>query len=125
MSNPLTIKHQDISGSEFEDLNMANSRFTNINLRGAHYHDINFSDVMFTAAMIGGTTFKHIGPHPAPDGTQPRQQPVTFEEGMLCDSTFRDMDMSGVKIIDCNLDGMTIDGVPVADMLRLWNSRKT
>jgi uncharacterized protein YjbI with pentapeptide repeats len=36
---------------------------------------------------------------------------------MLCDSTFRKVDMSNVKIIGCNIQGMTIDGVLVADLL--------
>ncbi len=36
---------------------------------------------------------------------------------MLCDSTFKNVDLSGVKIEKCNIDGMTIDGVLVTDML--------
>jgi uncharacterized protein YjbI with pentapeptide repeats len=79
MSNKISIKHDDITGSEFEDLNMAGAQFTNINLSGAGFHDINFSDVHFTAAQIGGTTFKHIGPMPDKEGKQARQRPVTFE----------------------------------------------
>lgn len=35
MSNKLSIKHDDIAGSEFEDLNMAGAQFTNVNLNGA------------------------------------------------------------------------------------------
>jgi uncharacterized protein YjbI with pentapeptide repeats len=116
----VSIKHDNIAGAEFEDLNMAGSTFTNINLSAARFHDINFSDVQFSAAQIGGTTFKHIGPMPDKEGKQARQKAVTFEEGMLCDSTFRDMDLSGVQISRCNLDGMTIDGILVSDLLAEW-----
>ena len=120
MPNKISINHDNIAGSEFEDLNMAGAQFTNINLSGSQFHDINFSDVLFTAALIGGTTFKHIGPMPDKDGKQDRQRPVTFEEGMLCDSVFRRMDMTNVKIIDCDISGMTIDGILVTELLKGW-----
>lgn len=120
MSEKLSVKHDSIPGSEFEDLNLAGAKFTNINLSKARFHDINFSDVTVTAAQMGGVTFKHIGPHPRPDGTQERQRPVTFEEAMLCDSIFRGVDMSNVQIVDCDVTGMTINGILVTDLLAEW-----
>ena len=123
MAEKKSFKHDCESGWEFEDMNMAGTRFTNINLSGSRFHDINFSDVLFTAAQIGGTTFRHIGPPPGKEGGQDRQRAVTFEEGMLCDSTFRKMDMTNVKIIDSDVTGMTIDGIPVADLLGEWRKR--
>lgn len=123
MPRKLSVKHEDISGSEFENLNMAGAQFTNINLSRSRFHDINFSDVHFGAAQIGGTTFKHIGPPPDKDGRQDRQRPVTFEEGMLCDSVFERMDMTNVTIVDCDVAGMTIDGILVTDLLEEWKRR--
>jgi uncharacterized protein YjbI with pentapeptide repeats len=123
MPNRMSVKHDNIAGSEFENLNMAGSRFTDINLSGSRFHDIDFSDVSFTAAQIGGTTFKHIGLPPDPNGKQGRQRPVTFEDGMLCDSVFRRMDMTNVEITDCDVTGMTIDGIPVANLLKEWKKR--
>ena len=123
MSTKISLKHDNIAGSEFEDLNLAGAQFTNINLSGSQFHDINFSDVLFTAALMGGTRFKHIGPMPDKDGKQERQRPVTFEEGMLCDSVFRGMDMTNVKIIDCDISGMTIDSVLVTELLMGWKGK--
>ena len=120
VNKKLEYRHDFIAGSEFEDLNMSGTHFTNINLSNAKFHDINFSDVSFTAAQIGGTLFKHIGPPPCKEGGQQRQRPVTFEEGMLMDSTFRKMDMSNVQIIDCNIEGMKIDGIFITDMLKAY-----
>jgi uncharacterized protein YjbI with pentapeptide repeats len=120
MSNKLSIKHDDIAGSEFEDLDMARAQFTNVNLNGARFHDINFSDVHFTAAQMGGSTFKHIGPMPDNEGKQERQRRVTFEEGMMCDSVFRRMDRPNVMMIDCDVAGMTIAGILVTDLLEEW-----
>jgi uncharacterized protein YjbI with pentapeptide repeats len=123
MPNKISVKHENIAGSEFEDLNMAGAQFTNINLSRSQFQDINFSDVHFAMAQIGGTTFKQIGPPPDQDGKQDRQRPVTFEEGMLCDSVFHRMDMTNVKIIDCDIQGMTIDGVLVTDLLKEYKRR--
>jgi len=120
-------EHADISGSSFHDVNlskttfhdanMSGADFDDVNLSSARFHNINLSDIRVSAVQIGGATFKHVGPPPDSDGKQQRQRPVVFEEAMLCDSTFRKVDMSNVKIVDCNIQGMTIDGVPVADLL--------
>jgi len=116
-------EHANISGSKFHDVNLSESDFDNVNLSRARFHNINFSDMQVSAAQIGGATFKHIGPPPDKDGKQARQRPVTFEEAMLCDSTFRKVDMSNVKIIDCDLTGMTINGILVTDLLKEWKKR--
>jgi len=124
MSENRSFKHGCVPGWEFEDRNMTGTQFTNINLSGSRFHDINFSDVLFAAAQIGGTTFRHIEPPPCKEGGQERQRPVTFEEGMLCGSTFRRMDMTNVQIVDCDVAGMTIDGILVTDLLTAWKGKK-
>jgi uncharacterized protein YjbI with pentapeptide repeats len=120
MPNKLNIKHENIAGSEFEDLNLSGSRFENINLSGTRFHDINFSDVEISAANMGGARFKHLGPPPGKGGTHEKHRPVTFEDAALCDSTFRNVNLSNVRLNDCNIEGMTIDGVLVSDMLEAY-----
>ena len=73
---------------------------------------------------MGATTFKHIGPPPSKDGKQERQMPVTFEEMMLCDSTFRRVDLSNVRVIDSDVAGMTINGVLVTDLIASYKNQK-
>jgi len=116
-------EHANISGSKFHDVNLSRANFDDVNLSKARFHNINLSDMQVSAAQIGGATFKHIGPPPDKDGKQARQRPVTFEEAMLCDSTFRKVDMSNVKIIDCDLTGMTINGILVTSLLKEWKKR--
>ncbi len=116
-------EHANISGSRFHDVNLSGADFNNVNLSKARFHDIDLSDIEVSAVQIGGATFKHVGPPPDKDGKQARQRPVTFEEAMLCDTTFRKVDMSNVKIIDCNIQGMTIDGVLVTDLLKQYKRR--
>jgi RNA polymerase sigma-70 factor (ECF subfamily) len=114
----------DISGSVFRDVSLSGAEFENVNMSRARLHDINLSDVSISAANLGGAHFKHLGPPPDPSGRQERQKPVTFEEAQLGDSTFRKVDLSNVQIVDCNLKGMTIDGVLVTDLLAAYKHGK-
>jgi hypothetical protein len=41
-----------------------------------------------------------------------------------CDSTFRKLDLSNVKIIDCDVQGMTIDGILVTDLTAAYKAQK-
>ena len=108
----------NLAGTQFSNANMTGTGFDNVNLSNARFHNANLSNATFTAADLGGAVFKHTGPPPDPSGTQPRQRPVRFEEMMLCDSTFRKVDLSNVRITDCDLTGMTINGFLVTDLLR-------
>jgi len=117
-------EHADLSGSHFHDVNLAATEFENVNMTKASFHNINLSDISVTAAQIGGAKFRHVGPPPDKHGKQARQRPVSFEEMMLCDSTFRKVDLSNVHIVECDTTGMTIDGIPVADMMVAYRQRK-
>ena len=123
MQKKMNVKHDNIAESEFEDVNMSGSGFTNINLSGSRFHDINFSDVHFAAAQIGGCVFRHIGLPPGRSDKTERQRPVTFEEATLSDSVFRKVDLSNVRIVDCNIEGMSIDGVLVTALLAAYRNR--
>src|SRR5262245_19866210 len=112
--------NRDLQGSHFECSNMARSRFREVNLSGAKFHDINFSNVQFTAAQIGGSKFRNIGPPTGAKGKVARPRPVTFEDATLCGSVFRNVDLSGVRIVDCNLEGMTIEGVRASELLEVY-----
>jgi RNA polymerase sigma-70 factor (ECF subfamily) len=115
--------HADISGSEFHDVNLSEAVFDNVNLGHARLHNVNLSDTTVSAANLGGAVFRHIGPPLEKDGGQPRQRPVIFEEAMLCGSTFKRVDLSNVRIIDCNIQGLSIDGIPIAKLLKIYRLR--
>jgi RNA polymerase sigma-70 factor (ECF subfamily) len=123
-SGKQVAEHTDIAGSVFTDVNLAGSQFENVNMSRTRMHDINLSDMDVSAANLGGAKFKHIGPPPDSSGSQPRQRGITFDEAQLGDSIFRKVDMSNVKIVDCNLKGMTIDGVLVTDLIAAHKNQK-
>ncbi len=117
------VEHGNLSGSSFHDVNLSEADFEDVNLSRARFHNINLSEIRVSAVQMGGAIFRHVGPPPDKDGQQARQKPVTFEEAMLCDSTFRKVDLSNVKLIDCNIQGMTIDGILVTDLLNAFRNR--
>lgn len=104
----------NMAGTVFDDVNLADATFSNINMAGAKLHNINLSNVSISAANLRGAHFKHLGP---PDEDGQRQKGVFFEEATLCDSLFDRTDLSNVKITDCEMEGMTIDGLPVARLI--------
>jgi uncharacterized protein (TIGR02246 family) len=124
MGGKQVAEHANIAGSVFNDVNLSGATFENVNMSKTRMHDINLSDLDLSAANLGGAHFQHIGPAPDEDGKQARQKAITFEEAMLCDSTFRKVDMSNVKIVNCQMDGMTIDGIPVADLIAAYKNQK-
>lgn len=117
-------EHANLAGSRFHDVNLAEAEFDDVNMSKASFHNINLSDVTITAAQMGGAKFKHIGPPPDKNGHQERQRPVTFEEMMLCDSHFHNVDLSNARITDCNMRGMTIDGILVAELIAAYEKSK-
>lgn len=128
----MVIKHANISGSEFDDVNMSDTRFTNIRLAGATFDDVNLSGAVMhaidfresrvSAAQFGGATFQFLGELPGPDGAPRRPRAVTFEDCMFPDSVFRRVDLTNVALEHCTTTGMTIDGVSVDAMLAAWRS---
>ncbi len=110
----------NLAGSQFHRVNLAGADFDDVNLSKTRFHNINLSDIDVSAVQIGGARFSCIGPPPDQDGHQARQRPVTFQNAMLCDSVFRKVDFSGAALIDCNVEGLTIDGVLVTDLLAAY-----
>ena len=113
-----------IAGSIFRAVDLSGAEFENVNMSKARLHNIDLSDISISAANLGGAHFKHLGPAPGKDGKQTRQRPITFEEAMLCDSTFKNVDLSNVKVMSCDLRGMTIDGVLVTDLIAAYKKGK-
>ncbi|GAH41947.1 unnamed protein product, partial [marine sediment metagenome] len=114
----------DLSGSKFNNVNLSDTVFDDVNLGGASFHNINMSDVRFSGMQIGGSSFIHIGLPPDKNGNQGKQRGVQFEEVHLNNSTFKKCKLTDVKIVDCEIDGMEIDGVPVKEAIEHYKENK-
>ena len=113
--------HARLTGSRFEDVCLGDAEFDNVSLVRAKLHNINLSDIIVTAAQIGGATFKHIG---LPPGSHGKQRPLRFEEADLNGTTILNCDLSGVKIEKCNIQGMMIDGLLITDLIAAYKQKK-
>lgn len=114
----------DLSGSKFHDVNLRGAVFDDVNLMGASFHNINMSDVRFSAMQMGGAHFSNIGLPPDKDGKQGRQRGIQFENVHLDDSTFKKCKLTNTKLIDCEIDGMEIDGVSVKEAIERFEAHK-
>lgn len=123
MSDKIIKKHESVPESEFEDLNLSGSKFSNINLRDSTFHNINFSNVSISAANFSNVKFLHIGPGPDEPGIPPKQGPVSFKDADFNGSTFEKVDLSNVQITHCQIKGMTIDGIPVCEMMSAYKEK--
>jgi uncharacterized protein YjbI with pentapeptide repeats len=108
----LKMQHKDISESEFRSVNMSGTVFDAVNLSGARFHNVNLRGAEFGAVDFGGATFSCMN-----TGEDRPREPARFENMEPDDCTFSGCAFRNVKIVSCDLAGMTIDGVLVTDMI--------
>jgi len=104
MSEKLKIENKDITGSQFRHLNMSGTVFEDIDLSGAKFFDINLRGADIGAVDFGGASFSCMN-----TGEDRPRRPVVFKK---------------TKIVNCDLTGMTIDGVLVTDLLKAYKKTK-
>ncbi len=120
----LNLRGENIAGSEFEDLDMSESRFADINLSEATFHDINLTESTFSAVDLDGALFTHIGP-PTPEPWNTSMGcAIRFEEAALTGSSFVRVNLGNVRLVDCLVEGMTIDGIPVTELIAAYRAQK-
>lgn len=114
----------NLSGSQFQNVDLSGAVFDDVNLSRASFHNINMTDVRFSAMQIGGSSFIHIGLPPNKEGKQGKQKGCRFEDVHLNDSTFKKCKLTNVKMIDCEIEGMEIDGVPVNEAIEHFEAHR-
>lgn len=115
----------NLGSTAFENVNLGKSTLNNINLGGIQACGVNLSDASFSATNLDGTSFKDIGPRSGPDERARNRNGVRFEDATLNDSLFERCDMANVRMVGCEMEGMTIDGVPIVDLLAAYRRERT
>jgi uncharacterized protein YjbI with pentapeptide repeats len=111
-------EHVALTGSSFQDVCVGDGEFENVSLVRAKLHNVNLSDVHVSYFQMGGATFTVGGSDPGRG-----QKPISFEHCQLVGASFRDCDLSEVRIDHCKLDGIRIDGVLVTDLMAAYRRR--
>jgi nitroreductase len=103
---PFTLSHVTLPGAVFEDLNLTDSKFHNINMQGANFEDINMSHTSYGGLTLSEARFGCVD-----------MSGAEFDGSDLKLAEFRNASFENVKITDCKLDGMTIDGINVKEAI--------
>ena len=115
------IENSKITMSCINGLEMNDVSATNVKIS-----DANLSDLEIHGAQMGGAYIHSIGM--PPEGhmyydPNAKQRPLKFEDCDLHGSTITDYNLSEISISNCNLKGMTINGILVEDFLKAYNSK--
>ena len=100
---PIHAKYADYSGSEFEKVSMAGTRFYDVNLSGSSFEFVN---------MCGWKTFdvNFTG--------------LNADTSNLAGSRFKNCNFTGVSIDGGQRDGFMIDGIRVTDLLACYQAHR-
>lgn len=108
-----SFKDQALPEAEFENCLMSGADFYNINLQQAHFSNTNISGSLFTDSNMSGSRFTNL------NLTQ-----SLLGDLRLTGSRIIGCDLSDVDIRHCNTAGMTIDGIPLQELLAAYAQRK-
>lgn len=99
----------------FMKMYMEKCLFDEVNLNGSSYHNMAMLSSSFENSVLNETGFKDS----ALTGCR-------FDNTSLSGSKFVGADLSGVEIDgECNIEGMTVDGIPVEELLKLYKEKNS
>ncbi|WP_416150176.1 GNAT family N-acetyltransferase [Salipaludibacillus sp. HK11] len=110
--------NMNIGHGVYQNSYLAHSRFTNTNLIGSIFGDSNMNDTVICHVSMAGT---HL--HDINLGT-PEKKPWLIERCEMKGSTIIDSNLQDVSIYNCSLEGMTIDGISVQDLMEVYKKHK-
>ncbi len=129
--SPERFEHVNWAGARFHDANLTEAGLTRVNLQratvarsnlsGIVFLEVNLSDNSIPAIHMGGASLMHVQ---LPEGREGTHEPVRFEQCELQGARFQGCDLSRVEIRDCHTPGMTIDGVEVEELLRVYHESR-
>jgi uncharacterized protein YjbI with pentapeptide repeats len=82
-------------------------------LDGSKFIDVGLGDAVFDNVFLGNAQFNNVCM------TKARLHDVNLSDGRI-----EHVNLARVSITDCHLDGMTIDGIPVTELLAAYNRPK-
>jgi uncharacterized protein YjbI with pentapeptide repeats len=113
-------------GSDFNGVDMRNTTLTHTNFVDSKWEHIYFSNVKINMIQMGGTVFENIvrpkagnselKEEPGTDGWI-NVEPVEFKNSDLSTVIFDSCNLSHVELVNCNIEGLTINGVSIKELL--------
>ncbi|MEX0139236.1 GNAT family N-acetyltransferase [Bacillus nitratireducens] len=108
-----SFSNSNLMSSHINNCNLSHSKFHNINFRNTLFADLNFSNSEMALVTLEGVRF--IDTSLGDEGN-----PITFERCNLKGSKIKNSNLRNVEIQQSDITGMKIDDIPVADLLELY-----
>jgi hypothetical protein len=99
----LNVHNSDISGSAYDDVNMAGSTVGNVNLAGCNFSNVNLSGAVFDDCNLSGWKIHNVN---------------------LAGLKIVKANLAGASITQGRMEGMTIEGILVSDLLAAYRAGK-
>ena len=109
----------NMSHTLFQNSNSSYNRFTNVNLSHSVFGDSNMSQTEICHVNLAGAYI-----HDTSLGTDQPSLPVAMERCDLANSTIADSNLRNVAIVNSNIEGMTIDGISVSELLATYKKQQ-
>ncbi|QGQ97738.1 pentapeptide repeat-containing protein [Paenibacillus psychroresistens] len=118
--------------SDFHGIDMRNTSFAHTNFVNSKWEHIYFSNIHINMIQMGGTIFENIV-RPNADKSQLSEEPgtegwiniepVVFKNSDLSTAIFDACNLSKVELRNCNVDGLSIDGILLKDLLDFYKGK--
>lgn len=112
-----------LEGSSFSNSNMMNSHINNCNLRHSKFHNINFRNTLFADLNFSNSEMALVtldGVRFVDTNLVDEENPITFKRCNLKGSKITHSNLRNVEIQQSDITGMKINDIPVADLLELY-----
>jgi uncharacterized protein YjbI with pentapeptide repeats len=115
-----------LKGAELHGIDARNTALEHVNFVDSKWEHIYFSRVHVNRIQMGGTIFENII-RPAAEYSQLCEEPgtdgwinvepVQFLRSDLSQAVFQDCNLSNVELMNCNIDGLKINGISIKEMM--------
>ena len=106
-----TFSNCNYLGSIFQNANLSHTRFTNVLFRNGVLGDFRMEKEEICNGLLLDTYLHNLNHNTNLDTK------ITIENCIFKNSKIMNSDLSSIKIEDCILDGGTIDGISISDLL--------
>lgn len=108
-----SFSNSNLMNTHISNCNLSQSKFQNINFRNSLYADLNLSNSEMVFVTLGGVRFTDTN-------LGDENKPLSFERCDLEGSKFSNCNLRNVEIHMSDLTGMKIDNVPVEELIEAY-----
>jgi uncharacterized protein YjbI with pentapeptide repeats len=108
-----SISNSNVSNIHLSNCNLSHSKFQNINYRNTLFADLNLSGSEMIYVTLGGVHFKDTN-------LGDQKKPLSFERCDLKGSKLTNCDLRNVEIENSDISGMKINNIPVEELLEAY-----